>query len=60
MVTRQDIHTVSDQNEDGSFSHYVTIFAGAPWMAPSENSVQLATESDAHKLKALLISKLEN
>lgn len=48
----------SDQRDDGGFDHYVVFGDVAPWDAPDEVCVKLATEQDADKLMSLLMSAL--
>lgn len=53
-------NVVYDQQEDGSFRHYVSFGESPPWDAEEMDIVYCATEEDAHKLKEIIERILTN
>lgn len=54
MSNKNSVTVLSDQQDDGGFKHYVTFGDKAPWDADDADSVECATEDDAHKLKDII------
>jgi hypothetical protein len=56
MINSKNVNVYSDQQKDGGFKHYVTFGDCAPWDCPESESVECASEGEAHKLKNIVDS----